>query len=218
MSKCALMLLALVYWAGPASAQNPAELRLDTCIAHYVDGEFAKAADGIVEIFPFLADPQRQLRAYKYLAYSYAMLGMSRRAHAVFSSALECYPDMTIDTLEAPPRVGTIFYDAKIDKQKEWRRRYQQALVDRTVRKASAVLLLAGSGGAAWASGYLLRDAQAADEGDALSTWTGLGLGVVSLAMLPISVYLFVKSDDDAAARYVRMLNAADGPALVLSF
>lgn len=218
MGRRALTLLTLIVWTATAAAQNPAELRLDTCITHYINGEFAEAAEGIVEVFPFLADPQRQLRAYKYLAYSYAMLGMTQRAHAVFSSALECYPDMAIDTLEAPPRVGTIFYDAKIDKLKEWRRRYQQTLVDRTVRKASAVLLLTGAGGAAWASGYLLRDAQHSDEGDALSTWAGLGLGAAALAMLPISVYLFVKSDNDAASRYVRMQPDAGGPAIVLSF
>ncbi|MBD3240382.1 MAG: hypothetical protein GF331_07340 [Chitinivibrionales bacterium] len=215
MRKRALAWLVVMFCAGMSAAQNPAEAQLDSYVRHYIDGEFAQAAEGIVGLFPFLTDPRQQLRAYKYLAYSYAMLGMTQRAHAVFSSALENYPDITIDTLEAPPRVGTIFFDAKIAKQKEWRRRYQQALVDRTVRKASAVLLLTGAGGAAWASGYLLRDAQ---DGEALSTWTGLGLGMVSLAMLPVSVYLFVKSDNDGAARYVDLQQTPGGPAIVLRF
>jgi tetratricopeptide (TPR) repeat protein len=98
-----------------AAAGVPAKIRLDTCISYYKDGDYQKTADSIKALLPLIADKRLEAEAYKYLGFSYVMLDQTDKAKEFFSVALEKFPKMTIDTLEVPPNVSSVFKQVKLE-------------------------------------------------------------------------------------------------------
>lgn len=91
------------------AAGGAAKSRLDTCISYYKDGDYQKAVDSINLVLPLLTDRRQEAEAYKYLGFSYVMLDKIDKAKEYFSVALNKFPGITIDTLEVPPNVASIF-------------------------------------------------------------------------------------------------------------
>lgn len=203
--------------AGAPMKKSRQQMMLDSAISLYVGGEYVQASEALVGVFPYLERNPDQERAYRYLAYCYSMLRMTGRARAVFSAALERFPQMELDSLEAPPVIMSLFRDVKMGKRMEWHERYHSDLVDRTVRQASAILLLTAASGSAFGSGFLLSDGMRSSDAD-LSLWTGAGLGVVSAVLIPVSVVLLIRSQNDPTAKYVRVEGTPTSTAVVFDF
>src|SRR5512136_753099 len=96
-----------------SAAGGAAKSRLDSCISYFKDGDYQKAVDSINLLLPLITDRRQEAEAYKYLGFSYIMLDKIDKAKEYFSVALEKFPGMTIDTLEVPPNIASIFKLAK---------------------------------------------------------------------------------------------------------
>ena len=118
-----LALIVCFLWkevpAQNGSGQSNLESRLTSCIANYENGEYQKVADSLERLATALVDSEQQIKAYKYLAYSYAMLNRIEKSKAIFEVALKKHPAMNIDTLEAPPNIAIIFKQVKLEKKIE---------------------------------------------------------------------------------------------------
>ena len=119
-----LFILTVIFLWKAIPAQNQAgqtelEASLESCIATYENGEYQKTADSLERLAPALLYPEQQMKAYKYLAFSYGMLNRIEQSKAVFKMILKKYPTMNIDTLEAPPNIAIILKHAKLEKKIE---------------------------------------------------------------------------------------------------
>ncbi len=197
---------ALFCFAQAVSAQPTVSQRLDSCVVYYQNGEYVKAVDSITGLFPLIRE-RDELTAYKYLAYCYVMLQMTNRAAMVFRAALDKYPGMRLDTLEVPPRIWSFFEEVRAVKRASTPPAQRAS---RAVQISMASLMLAGASMGLWASGYL---AAAGDESTAL--YGSLAAGVVSVALIPVSLSLIVKRDTRRKKRVVlKFANPIDIAAL----
>jgi tetratricopeptide (TPR) repeat protein len=116
MKQLLLMIGTFLFAVGQyAAAGVPTKGRLDTCVSYYRDGDYQKAADSIKALLPLIADKQEEAEAYKYLGFSYVMLGQTDKAKQFFGVAIEKIPQMTIDTLEVPPNVSNVFKQVRAE-------------------------------------------------------------------------------------------------------
>lgn len=174
-------------------AQERMGQRLDSYVSLFESGQYVAAVDSITAVFPVVGE-KNELRAYKYLAYSYAMLQMTARASAVFAAALEKYPGMAIDTLEAPPSIVNMFQEVRIAQRAALPR---EVRAQNTTRLALGALLGIASAGGIFLSGYLIGSAN----GETPALIGGAAAGAVSAIILPISMYLVSRPDSRRGKR-----------------
>jgi tetratricopeptide (TPR) repeat protein len=129
-----LALFFLLIQAGTQSvyAQNADNhARLEWAITHFTDGEYKKAADSLAVLLPVLSGTDQQ-EGYKYFGFSLAMLNRVDQAKAAFTTALEKFPEMDIDTLEVQPTIAIVFKQAKLEKT--------LATMDTAIKKKPAIV------------------------------------------------------------------------------
>lgn len=115
-----LFILAVcLLWKAVPAQNRPGQTKLESCIVNYEYGEYQKTADSLERLAPALSSPKEQMEAYKYLAYSYGMLNRIEKSKTVFKLVLKKYPNMNIDTLEAPPNIAIIFKQVKLENKIE---------------------------------------------------------------------------------------------------
>jgi hypothetical protein len=219
MRKLLFALLAVGLSSHVASAAPNVQERLDSCISYYEFGEYAMAADSIKALLPLISDKQMEATAYKYLGFSYVMLEMVNRAKDFFRVALEKFPQMEVDTLEVPPNIMIVFKQAKLEhKIEEGDTGVTVIKADPRVkrRRTVASVLLASGVVVGGLGGYFFFDAsneydeyQAIDdpsqqdkmdahyENASNSLVVGIVTGGVGVALLPVSLVLFLKKNRD---------------------
>ena len=106
-------------WKAIPAQNRSGQTKLESCIVNYENGEYQKTADSLERLAPALSNPEQQMEAYKYLAYSYGMLNRVEKSKTIFKLVLKKYPNMNIDTLEAPPNIAIIFKQVKLEKKIE---------------------------------------------------------------------------------------------------
>jgi hypothetical protein len=102
-----------------AAEKAPRQMKLDSCIGYYQDGEYQKAVDSLKALIPLITDSRQEAEAYKYIGFSFVMLDMINKAKEFFKVALDKFPQMVIDTLEVPPNITIVFKQTKMEKQVE---------------------------------------------------------------------------------------------------
>ena len=116
-----IIVLALFFLSIQAGMQNvhaqnaESHERLEWAITHFKDGDYKKAADSLAVLLPLLSGTDQQ-EGYKYFGFSLAMLNRVDQAKAAFTTALEKFPEMDIDTLEVQPTIAIVFKQAKLEK------------------------------------------------------------------------------------------------------
>jgi tetratricopeptide (TPR) repeat protein len=116
-----MIVLALFFLSIQASMQSvyaqgaESHERLEWAITHFKDGDYKKAADSLAVLLPVLSGTDQQ-EGYKYFGFSLAMLNRVDQAKAAFTTALEKFPEMDIDTLEVQPTIAIVFKQAKLEK------------------------------------------------------------------------------------------------------
>ena len=106
--------------------------RLEWAITHFKDGDYRKAADSLAVLLPILSGTDQE-EGYKYYGFSLAMLNKVDQAKAAFSTALEKFPEMDIDTLEVQPTIAIVFKQAKLEKT--------LAIMDTAIKKKPTVIV-----------------------------------------------------------------------------
>jgi tetratricopeptide (TPR) repeat protein len=106
--------------------------RLEWAITHFKDGDYKKAADSLAVLVPLLSGTD-QKEGYKYFGFSLAMLNRVDQAKAAFTTALEKFPEMDIDTLEVQPTIAIVFKQAKLEKK--------LAIMDTAIKKKPTVIV-----------------------------------------------------------------------------
>jgi hypothetical protein len=203
--RIALLLAAALAGVSLAADSQVAD-RLEQCVKLYESGEYVQAVDHLNSLFPVL--PERlELRAYKFLAFSYTMLQMTDRAAMVFNAALDRYPGMALDTLEAPPRIISLFQEVR---QVRRQQTPPQLRAQSTVQVAMGTLMLMAAGGGLFASGYLLGSSD-----ESASVIGGAALGAVSAILLPVSVFVIRKPDQRKKKRLALRWDPATSPGVV---
>ncbi|HEX7510733.1 MAG TPA: hypothetical protein VF335_05495 [Chitinivibrionales bacterium] len=230
----------LCSWTAVFSATElTGEMRLKFCISNFENGEYQKAADSLETLVPALSEPDQQMEAYKYLAYSYGMLNRIEKSKAVFQLVLKKYPRMTIDTLEAPPNIAIIFRQVKLEKKIETLNsaRPKTIVVIQKKNVTAPVILLscsflaaAGSAGLFYYATqqhqkYHSVDPQNPNRQSLMDRYFsryqyasigGIVSGGVAAVMLPLSIYYFAKKEPVKKGVSVSFVNGL--PSVVYSF
>ncbi len=226
----------------PAHGENAAYDSLEACISFYKNGEYEKAIDCLTFMQPLILDDNNRITVFKYLGFSYGMLGRIDQAKQSFNSALDKTPEMQIDTLECPPNISIIFNQVKLERKIA---KINSAIpasatpakrIEVTQKKSPfvPVLLLtvavvsAGAGGYYYYSGNTFRDKyHAVDVSDQslmdqyyndyksayIKSAVFLGLSAI---VIPISAYLFLRKAP--VAKHISFSDTHGTASLVYSF
>ena len=81
------------------------------------NGDYEKAIDCLTLLILYTHNSNDSIAIFKYLGFSYGMLGRIDRAKENFSNALNKLPDLQIDTLECPPNISIIFNQVKLERK-----------------------------------------------------------------------------------------------------
>jgi hypothetical protein len=204
-----MLALCAALWAGAHAAAAPAD-RLEACIKLYQAGDFVSVVDSLSALMPFINDARQDIRAYQYLAFSYAMLKMRSTAKRLFTAALARHPCMRVDTLMFPPQLTEIFYEAKVERDAALaltaKQRDKGEKTNLFIRKTLGTVLLATGVCGSMGGGWYLGDASAQFEAQHISTarlslWTGVAIGVTSVAVVPLGLYLLVKGEHGTSGK-----------------
>jgi hypothetical protein len=121
MSHCKIkLLLSILFWVidiYPAHGENADYDGLEACLSFYKNGEYEKAIDCLTLMQSHPLDSRSGITIFKYLGYSYGMLGGIDQAKKSFTGALSMFPEMQIDTLECPPNISIIFNQVKLERK-----------------------------------------------------------------------------------------------------
>jgi tetratricopeptide (TPR) repeat protein len=231
-----ILSICLLWNASPAG-DSSGHFRLESFISAYKDGDYQKTADSLQALLPSLSDHEDQMEAYKYLGFSYGMLNRIDKSKNVFKTALDKYPGMDIDTLEAPPNIAIIFKQAKLEKKIEKIDTSSTGTVHVIVQKknvAVPVVLLSLAIISAAAGADLLyygnqqyRNYKSVDTPDqnVLDKYysefrnayiAAAACAAVTAVLLPVSLHLFVKKDHHKKSAKVSFVNGC--PSLVFVF
>jgi hypothetical protein len=236
-ARCCLSLMLSACCFAANAGDYPAQTRLDACIAGYQNGDYQKTADSLRALVRGLVIGDDEMRAYKYLGFSYAMLNWIDLSKEAFKTALEKFPTMDIDTLEVPPNITLIFKQAKL----EIKLAAMDAALIRTppvvvVKKtfvAPTILLTTGILSAGAGAGFFYfgfqkyqkyKSLDAPDQSslDYYYTTAGYyyiaaGIGAcVAAVLIPVSIHLFTKKEPGNKAVKISIVNGT--PSLVVSF
>jgi tetratricopeptide (TPR) repeat protein len=220
-----------------AGIQNDSTEGVGSCVSIFKNGDYEKAIDCLTLLILYTHNGNDSIAIFKYLGFSYGMLGRIDRAKENFSSALNKQPDLQIDTLECPPNISIIFNQVKLERK--------IARIDTAVTLAKKVevapkknplapiLLLtgavvsAGAGGYYYYSGNTLHDTyRALDTPDQklldasynnfknayIKSAVCFG---VSAVLLPVATYLFLRKGH---SKHVMLSCAHGAPSLVYAF
>jgi tetratricopeptide (TPR) repeat protein len=220
-----------------AGFQNDSTEGVGSCVSFFKNGDYEKAIDCLTLLILYTHNGNDSIAIFKYLGFSYGMLGRIDRAKENFSSALNKQPDLQIDTLECPPNISIIFNQVKLERK--------IARIDTAVTLAKKVevapkknplapiLLLtgavvsAGAGGYYYYSGNTLHDTyRALDTPDQklldasynnfknayIKSAVCFG---VSAVLLPVATYLFLRKGH---SKHVMLSCAHGAPSLVYAF
>jgi tetratricopeptide (TPR) repeat protein len=220
-----------------AGVQNDSTEGVGSCVSFFKNGDYEKAIDCLTLLILYTHNGNDSIAIFKYLGFSYGMLGRIDRAKENFSSALNKQPDLQIDTLECPPNISIIFNQVKLERK--------IARIDTAVTLAKKVevapkknplapiLLLtgavvsAGAGGYYYYSGNTLHDTyRALDTPDQklldasynnfknayIKSAVCFG---VSAVLLPVATYLFLRKGH---SKHVMLSCAHGAPSLVYAF
>ncbi len=210
------VLLILIGTVGAADNSNAesVENRLEGFIIYFEDGEYTKAADSLEVLLPDIDDPVLEARAYKYLAFSNVMLDRINEAKVLFAVALEKHPDLAVDTLAVPPNVTIVFRQAKLEKEMKLEKARNSPEI-RRMRLLGAGTLSGGLLSLA-AGTYFMYDSYSqyqkymgveSSDPNALKVMdeyydshrrsyiAGGIFGGVGIIMVPVSIYLFSRSN-----------------------
>ena len=197
-----------------AGVQKDSTEGVGSCVSIFKNGDYEKAIDCLTLLILYTHNSNDSIAIFKYLGFSYGMLGRIDRAKENFSNALNKLPDLQIDTLECPPNISIIFNQVKLE------RKIAKIDTATPVKKVEVVqkknpfvpvLLLtmavvsAGAGGYYYYSGNTLHDTyRALDTPDQklldasynnfknayIKSAVFFG---VSAVLLPVSTYLFLR-------------------------
>jgi tetratricopeptide (TPR) repeat protein len=211
---------------------------LGSCVSFFKNGEYEKAIDCLSLLILYTHNDSDSVAIYKYLGFSYGMLGSIDRAKENFNNALDKLPDLQIDTLACPPNISIIFNQVKLERKIA---KIDTALVEKKVEVVAQkkspfvpVLLLtmavvsAGAGGYFYYSGNTLHDKYLAldtpDQG-LLDTYynnfkkayikSAVCFGI-SAVLLPVSTYLFLRKG--TVSKHIAFSVIHGVPSLVCSF
>lgn len=220
-----------------AGVQKDSTEGVGSCVSFFKNGDYEKAIDCLTLLILYTHNGNDSIAIFKYLGFSYGMLGRIDRAKENFSSALNKQPDLQIDTLECPPNISIIFNQVKLERK--------IARIDTAVTLAKKVevapkknplapiLLLtgavvsAGAGGYYYYSGNTLHDTyRALDTPDQklldasynnfknayIKSAVCFG---VSAVLLPVATYLFLRKGH---SKHVMLSCAHGAPSLVYAF
>jgi tetratricopeptide (TPR) repeat protein len=101
----------------PAHGENADYDSLESCISLYKNGEYDKTIECLTLMQSYPLDDNDWMTVFKYLGFSYGMLGRIDQAKKSFNSALNMDPEMQIDTLETPPNISVIFNQVKLERK-----------------------------------------------------------------------------------------------------
>ncbi len=101
----------------PAQGVFAANDSLETCISFYKNGEYEKAIDCLTLLKSQAPQASNAILIFKYLGFSYGMLGGIDQAKISFSNVLALAPGMNLDTLECPPNINIIFNQVKLERE-----------------------------------------------------------------------------------------------------
>ena len=219
-----------------AGVQNDSTEGVGSCVSFFKNGDYEKAIDCLTLLILYTHNSNDSIAIFKYLGFSYGMLGRIDRAKENFSNALNKLPDLQIDTLECPPNISIIFNQVKLE------RKIAKIDTATPVKKVEVVqkknpfvpvLLLtmavvsAGAGGYYYYSGNTLHDTyRALDTPDQklldasynnfknayIKSAVFFG---VSAVLLPVSTYLFLRKGH---SKHVMLSCAHGAPSLVYAF
>jgi tetratricopeptide (TPR) repeat protein len=219
-----------------AGIQNDSTEGVGSCVSIFKNGDYEKAIDCLTLLILYTHTSNDSIAIFKYLGFSYGMLGRIDRAKENFSNALNKLPDLQIDTLECPPNISIIFNQVKLE------RKIAKIDTATLVKKVEVVqkknpfvpvLLLtmavvsAGAGGYYYYSGNTLHDTyRALDTPDQklldasynnfknayIKSAVFFG---VSAVLLPVSTYLFLRKGH---SKHVTLSIVHGAPSLVYSF
>ena len=230
----------LLWKAVPAEGLS-GKMRLNLCVADYENGNYQKTAESLEALMPALSNPEEQMEAYKYLAFSYGMLNRIDKSKAVFTTVLKKFPGMNIDTLETPPNIAIILKQVKLEKKIETiNSSHPKTIHPKTivvVQKKNVVLpvvLLSCSIICAGASGDLFyyagqqhqkyKSVDVPDQGLLDSYYSryrnasiaGIVSAGVAAVLLPVSIYLFTKKEPPKKGVSLSYVNGL--PSVMYSF
>jgi tetratricopeptide (TPR) repeat protein len=219
-----------------AGVQKDSTEGVGSCVSIFKNGDYEKAIDCLTLLILYTHNSNDSIAIFKYLGFSYGMLGRIDRAKENFSNALNKLPDLQIDTLECPPNISIIFNQVKLE------RKIAKIDTATPVKKVEVVqkknpfvpvLLLtmavvsAGAGGYYYYSGNTLHDTyRALDTPDQklldasynnfknayIKSAVFFG---VSAVLLPVSTYLFLRKGH---SKHVTLSIVHGAPSLVYSF
>jgi hypothetical protein len=219
-----------------AGIQNDSTEGVGPCVSFFKNGDYEKAIDCLTLLILYTYTSNDSIAIFKYLGFSYGMLGRIDRAKENFSNALNKLPDLQIDTLECPPNISIIFNQVKLE------RKIAKIDTATLVKKVEVVqkknpfvpvLLLtmavvsAGAGGYYYYSGNTLHDTyRALDTPDQklldasynnfknayIKSAVCFGISAV---LLPVSTYLFLRKGH---SKHVTLSIVHGAPSLVYSF
>jgi tetratricopeptide (TPR) repeat protein len=234
------MLLACIVVGAPgmcfAGFDSDTTEGVGSCVSFFKNGEYEKAIDCLTLLILYTHTSNDSVAIFKYLGYSYGMLGRIDRAKENFNNALIKLPDLQIDTLECPPNISIIFNQVKLERKIANIDTIALARkVEVTPKKNPLVPVLlltmavasAGAGGYYYYSGNTLHDKYRAldtpDQGllDAYYNnfqkayiKSAVCLGV-SAVLLPVSTYLFLHKGHP---KHVTLSIVHGVPSLIYSF
>ena len=223
-------------WKAVPAQNRSGQTKLESCIVNYENGEYQKTADSLERLAPALSSPEHQMEAYKYLAYSYGMLNRIEKSKTIFKLVLKKYPNMNIDTMEAPPNIAIIFKQVKLENKIEtMNSSHPKAII--VVQKKNVVLpvvVLSCSIMFAGASADLFyygnqqhqkyNSVNTPDQGllDVYyskyrnATIAGAVSAGAAVVLLPVSLYLFTKKEHSKKNVSLSFINGH--PSVVYSF
>ena len=136
-------------------ADASTQVKLDSCVLFYQDGDYQRAVDSLKALLPLISDRHEEAEAYKYLGFSYVMLEKIDKAREFFRVALDKFPQMVIDTLEVPPNISVVFKQTKLESQMEKGEILDKSVQERSQKRAVVATVLTATGAAsAGVSGY----------------------------------------------------------------
>jgi tetratricopeptide (TPR) repeat protein len=207
-----------------------------SCVSFFRNGEYEKAIDCLTLLILYTHNGDDSVAIYKYLGFSYGMLGRIDPAKENFNCALNKLPDLQIDTLECPPNISIIFNQVKLERKIAKIDTTTLAKKVEVMQKRSPfvpVLLLttavvsAGAGGYYYYSGNTLHDKYLAlntpDQGLMDKYYNNFKSAYiksavcfgVSAVLLPVSTYLFLRK---GPSKHVALTTLHGVPSLVYFF
>ena len=233
----ALIIACAVTGSYSAGFENESYDGPDACISFYKNGEYEKALDCLTLTLSHTLNRDDSITIYKYLGFSNGMLGRIDQAKGNFSSALNKFPRMQIDTLECPPNISIIFNQVKLERKigkHDTVTIFKNGEMIRKKNPLVPVLLFTVAVISAGAGGYYLysgntyhnqyRDLDTPDQ-DLLDqyynnyknayTKSAVCFGI-SAVLLPVSTYLFLRKGP--VSKHIAYSNMHGIPSLVYSF